>query len=120
MSKIHALETGPNGTRVVIHVPVPSGTNVPGITWQAAGLASGDLGHTVLTVGTGPGQTTQVELGAIAAGTTAELEAVAQADSGGTTAAARIATLNEVVARAVADWTETLKAKLKFFGYTQA
>jgi hypothetical protein len=25
-----------------------------------------------------------------------------------------------VVARAVADWTETLKAKLKFFGYTQA
>jgi hypothetical protein len=120
MPKVHALETGPNGTRVVIHVAVPVGNNVVAVSWQAAGLASGDLHPSVLPVGTGAGQTTQVELDAILAGTTAELEATVPVDSGGVTGAARIATLNAAVTGAVRDWTSTLKAKLNFFGYVQA
>jgi len=125
MSKLHLLESTPYPvtTRVIVHAPVPTGNNdVPdgGASWQAAGLASGDLGHTALTVGTGPGQITQAEADAIAAGSIVELEVQVRLDSGGTLPAQRLATLNKYAAAAVRDWEPVFKAKHRFFGFVQA
>jgi hypothetical protein len=120
MSKVHALETGPNGTRTVYHVAPPAGNNSAGFSWVAAGLASGDLGHTVLTVGTGPGQTTQAEVDALLAGTIVELEDLVPAESGGTTTAQQSKTFDDGVAARRRDWLATFRAKLKWFGYAQA
>ncbi len=117
MSKIHALETNGIETRVVVHFAVPAGSNAFGFTWQAAGLVSGDLGQTVLTVGTSPGQITQAEMDAIRLGSVVERVIGVRVDSGGETTAQRLATANKYAADMVRDWVPVFKAKHKFFGY---
>ena len=120
MSKIHVLETDQFGSHLVIHAPVPVGNNSVGISWQAAGLASGRLGYSSLSVGPGLGQITEAERSTIANGSVVELAAICQSDSGGTSTAQRLATLNAVAVQAVSDWTAEFKAALKFYGYTVA
>jgi hypothetical protein len=120
MGVVHVLETSPDGrTRVIIHTATPTGNNQLGISWQAAGLASGALGRSVLAAGTGVAQITAAEAADIAAGKVAELETIIWADAGGTAPANRVATLTKAVTEAVRDWVAGFKDRLKFYGYTQ-
>jgi len=62
MSKIHVLESNNDfAYKVVIHFPIPTGNNSVGLTWKLCGLSSKKTGSTILEVGTGPGNITQLE-----------------------------------------------------------
>ena len=69
MSKIHILDSNNNFSyKIVIHFPTPPGVNSVGLTWKACALSNGDIGSTVLEVGTEPGNITQAEYDSIIAG----------------------------------------------------
>ena len=84
MAKIHIMEqSGSDDFRVVLHFPVPSGSNSAGKTWKSVMLACGRTGSTSMTEGAGPGQITTVEKATIVAGDTFELQTSIRAMSSG-------------------------------------
>lgn len=116
MSDLHVLDGSGSAVRVACHVPVPDAANLIGVSVRTARLNSGRVTGSVMATGPGPGQITQAEADAIAAGTLAEIvlemrpEAVA-------TNPARVAMLRELWAQAQAQLLTDLRA-LRYFGYT--
>jgi len=120
MAKIHVLKANESGMyRVVIHTPTPAGTNSVGELWKDAGLRGGDLGSTVLVVGTGPGEITQPESDAIIAGDTMELSASFLIESGGSTNPELITTLTQMADDFIDERKLRLQRKYKYYGYSQ-
>jgi len=116
VAKLHILlGTSPTSYQLVIHVPVPTGSNAVGATWKAALLASGISGSTMLVTGTGLGQITAAEAADITAGDVIEIVTDARVESGGATPAS----LNEMANKATAAYQDRVKRQLKFYGYTQ-
>jgi len=119
MAKIHILRgTGDNRYQAIIHSPVPAGANTAGVAWSAALVAAG-LNTSVLTVGTGPGQTTQAEMDEILAGTVMEVSAVWESNPAWS-AAQRNADLDQRATQAVAEAQSNLAAQLRLYGATRA
>lgn len=74
MSKIHILESDGNfGYRIAIHFPTPAGNNSVGKSWKQCTLSNGQVGTTVLEVGTNPSNITQAEYDSIIAGDVIEI-----------------------------------------------
>lgn len=70
--KVHVLTGGRDGLyQIVTHQATPAGNNSAGFSWASVIVAAG-LNTSRLTVGSGPGQTTQQEMDAIIAGTVIE------------------------------------------------
>lgn len=73
MSKIHSFTCDDKGaTRVILHTPMPVGTNSVGQTWQTCWLAAG-RNTTSMTVGTGLGKISSAEDANILAGSVIEI-----------------------------------------------
>ena len=120
MAKIHVLEATEQGMyRVVIHTPTPVGNNSVGELWKDAALKGGDLGSTVLVIGTGPSDITQVENDSIVAGNTMELSTSFLAESGGSTNPEVIAALAQMVDEFISENTLRLQRKYKYYGHSQ-
>jgi len=110
---MHILESD-NGWsyRVAIHFTTPPGDNSVGYSWKACGLKSGITGTTILEVGTGPGDLTQVEYDSIIAGDTIEI--IEHISPG-------LDPSNDIV-EALCDvqinvWKEDISRILKYFGH---
>ena len=112
MSKIHVLKAGNSRNyQVVIHTPVPSGSNSVSVTYKDCLLQTGEFLTTILSVGTGPGQILQTEKDTIVAGDVAEI----------------VTTINEEASSALDEVADTIIAEIeaqvvrqyKFFGHTQ-
>ncbi|MBU2118642.1 MAG: hypothetical protein KJ954_13730 [Alphaproteobacteria bacterium] len=115
MAKIHILEADHEGNyRMVIHSPIPTGNNFIGLSWKIVGLASGMLGSTILTEGTGIGQITTAEKAQINSGDLKETVVTVKAESGGGT----IASINAMVYSAISDDRAKLQRQLKYYGFT--
>ena len=115
MSKIHIFNSDGNGKyNAVLHTPVPAGNNSAGIPWSTVVINAG-LAKTVLTVGNGAGQMTAVEKAEIDAGTTIELVAKLNVESGGATSASILALANT----AISEFKSGFSAEYKYYGYTQ-
>lgn len=84
MALFHVLElvdpTPPADYRVVIHIPVPAGTNTVGVSWKQVFLAAGRSGRTVLPDGTGPGQIMPAEKAQVTQGDVLEFDTVMDAE----------------------------------------
>ena len=120
MAKIHVLKADNNGKySVVIHTPTPAGNNSVGESWKNAGLQGGDLGKTAMTVGTGPGQTTQIEFDSIINGDVMEFQGSFLAESGGTSTPEIIAALTQMVDQRIIEEKTRLQRVYKYFGHTQ-
>jgi len=116
MSKIHVLTADTTGNyKIVIHTNTPAGSNSVGISWQAAGLNSGLIGTTIMTVGTGAGQITSSENNNILAGTVFEIVSNIPAESGGATPTS----LNQMADQIINQRLTELAKQLKYFGYAQ-
>lgn len=120
MAKIHVLKADDDGKySVIIHVPTPTGNNSVGKSWKSAALKGGDLGKTVITVGTGPGQTTQAEFDSLISGDTMEFSGAFLIESGGGSNAEVIAALNQMVNSRIVTEQSRLQRAYKYFGHTQ-
>lgn len=118
MAAIHVLgATGNNTYTVVIHATTPAGNNSAGVPWSTAIKNSGRA-VSVLTVGTGAGQTNQAEMNAILGGTIIEAS-LTWGDNPAWTDAQRIADIDLRATQLIAETIENLKRDLKFFGYTR-
>jgi hypothetical protein len=118
MSKLHVLDSdGAGQFRVAIHAPVMTATNaLTTLTWKATLLASGRIGTTCLTVGSGPGQITAEEAASIVAGDVMEIVTLCPLEGGG----AATASLNASVADIVAAWKALQIAELRRYGQVVA
>lgn len=114
MSKIHIQKANNRKYDVVVHTPMPSGSNTAGETWKDCWVADGK-NLTVLKVGTKPSNITQAESNGIIAGDTMELSTTVLAESGGTA----VASLNELVDTFIIEEKKKLKNQYKYFGYSQ-
>jgi len=113
MSKIHILNSDNNFSyKIVIHSPTPAGVNAVGLTWKSCALSNGDIGSTVLEVGTEPGNITQAEHDSIIAGDTIEIIA---------TISPGLSPINAVVDalanQCIDAWTANLARVLKYYGH---
>jgi hypothetical protein len=104
--------------RVITHQATPAGNNSAGFSWSSVVVAAG-LAHTDMTVGSGPGQTTQEEVDAILAGTVLEggfaFNAPSSFDAG------QLATLLDAQAVVTqASQLADLAERLKWYGATRA
>lgn len=113
MSKIHILDAQNWTYNVVLHTSTPTGNNSAGKSWVDILIAIGI--QTSMTVGTDPGQITQTEADAIAAGTTMEIAASILAESGGATPAS----LDDMTDRIIQVEKQKLQLQYKYYGYTQ-
>jgi len=109
MSKMHILASDGNRYDVIVHFAMPTGNNSASKTWKSVALASGATGTTSRTVGTNPGQITQVEYDAILAGDTAEIQI--QVNDNATADEA-----NAIADAAIAAWKADMQRKLKWYG----
>jgi hypothetical protein len=116
--KLHVL-TGDlaNTYRIVVHQATPATSNVPGFTLTELLVATG-RNTSVLTVGTGPGQTTQLEMDGILAGTIME-GVFAFTDIPGMTNAQRNAALDAEATQTISTMIARLNSELKYYGATR-
>ena len=113
MSKIHILKSDNNQSyEMVVHFDTPTGNNTVGLSWKACGLASGDIGTTVLEVGTGPGDITQTEYDSIIAGDIIEI--VRYATVGTSPTNAMIESLADIY---ITEWQDAMTRILKYYGH---
>lgn len=113
MSKIHILNSDGNGKyNAILHVATPVGTNSIGFPWVK--IAS-SFGTSTLSVGTNPGQITQIEYDSISAGSTIELRTTMLVESGG----AGTASIDEMASKAISTELDNLGKRYKYYGYTQ-
>ena len=116
--KVHVLSGGSGQYSVVAHQNTPAGNNSAGFSWSSVVVAAG-LAQTRLTVGSGPGQTTQAEVNAVLAGTVLESEFTFTAPSN--LDAGQLATLLDAQAAVVlANQLTELGDRLKWYGATRA
>jgi hypothetical protein len=118
MARIHVLSgDGGNNFSAVVHAPTPTGNNAAGFAWSACILQAG-LNVSVLTVGNGPGQTTQQEMNGIQAGTILEANFPFQDDPTQTNAQ-RLAYLDTLATQYITDLISRYQARLQYFGLTR-
>ena len=116
MSKIHILKSDNNQSyEMVIHFTTPTGNNTVGLSWKACALASGDIGTTILEVGTDPGDTTQTEYDDIIAGDVVEI--VRTATVGNSPTNTMIESLADIY---ITEWQNAMTRILKYYGHTIA
>ena len=118
MARIHILEgSGVSTYTVVVHDATPVGNNVAGVPWSDC-IKNAGLNTTMMTVGAGPGQISNNEQNAIAAGTT--LEGVFQWDNNPAwTQAERAADLDLRATQLIAELQASLAKRLRLFGLTR-
>ena len=117
--RLHVLAGNTRGDyTVVLHQPTPAGNNSAGHSWASVMVASGRA-QTVMTVGTGPGQTTQAEVDAILAGTVIE-GVFGFTDNPAWSTAERLAELDAVATARLANLVDRLAAELKWYGATRS
>lgn len=116
MSKIHIRKSDNNQSyEMVIHFATPTGNNTVGLSWKACALASGDIGTTILEVGTDPGDTTQAEYDDIIAGDIVEI--VRTATVGNSPTNTMIESLADIY---ITEWQNAMTRILKYYGHTIA
>lgn len=116
MSKIHVLRSDNNQSyNVAIHFDTPAGTNAVGLTWKACGLASGDIGTTILEVGTDPGDLTQTEYDDIIAGDVVEI--IRELTVGTSPTNSMLEALADI---RITEWNGSAASILKYYGHTVA
>jgi hypothetical protein len=116
--KVHVLGGNDGLFNIVTHQVTPAGNNSAGLSWAAVIVASG-MNHSILTVGTGPGQTTQAEMDGIVAGTVIEGKFSFNAPSNLT--GGQLATmLDEQAAVILANQLTDLAERYKWYGATRA
>jgi 4-hydroxy-3-methylbut-2-enyl diphosphate reductase IspH len=116
--KLHVMQGHAGRYRIVCHGPITAGNNSAGFAWSAVHVRA-NAPVSVLTQGTGPGQTTSAEITAIAAGTTIEAEFYYDEDLGMTTAQ-RNAALDALATEVLANKNADIVQSLKWFGATRA
>lgn len=111
MAKIHILDQhGMDDFRVILHFPVPPGSNSAAKTWKSVMLACGRTGATAMVEGIGPGQITAAEKATIVSGDTFELVTSIRAmSSGGTTTAVIEAMADTLINECKAEIARTYK-----------
>lgn len=112
MSKLHVLNAHNRQYSVVLHADTPGGTNTADKSWVDILVALGR--QTSMTVGTGPGQISQAEANAIAAGTVLEITDTILLESGGMS----LDSINEMVDRIILDEKQKLQNQYDYYGYT--
>lgn len=112
-SKIHVLEGNDNGEyRVVIHEAMPVGNNSAGKAWKNCLLNAKDgVLSSILSVGTEPGNITQIEADSIIAGDVFEVVTMIKADNN--------ASRTELINLAIRDKKIELQRKYKFYGHSE-
>ena len=114
MSKIHILESNNAfGYKVAIHFPTPIGSNSVGKSWKSCALSTGNIGSTVLSLGTKPGDITQSEYDSIIAGDI--VECIETISPGLNPANATIESLVDIY---ILDWKAYMSRVLKYYGHT--
>ena len=113
MSKIHILESDGNfGYKIAIHFPTPTGNNTVGKSWKECRLANGQVGPTILKVGTNPSNITQAEYDSIIAGDIVEI--IETVLVGVTPTNAAVDALADIRINA---WQMKMAQVLKYYGY---
>lgn len=116
--RVHILSGNAGVYKFVVHQATPVGTNSAGVTWAAALVGSGMATTIMTSVGSGPGQITQVEKDAILAGTT--IEARGNYGDSGLTGQALTDDFNLRATQTMNDRVAQLSDQLKWFGQTLA
>jgi hypothetical protein len=113
MSKIHILESNNAfGYKVAIHFPTPIGNNSVGNSWKSCALSAGNIGSTVLSVGTEPGNITPAEYDSIIAGDTVEcIETICPGLNPANAA------VEHLVDMYIVDWKAYMSRVLKYYGH---
>ena len=116
MAKIHIMEqSGSDDFRVLLHFPVPSGSNSAAKTWKSVMLACGRTGSTSMTEGTGPSQITTAEKATVVSGDTFELQTSIRAMSSGGTSQAVIDGMADIL---INECKAELARTYKWYGLT--
>lgn len=119
MAKIHVLHgAGGNAFMVTVHIATPAGNNSAGVLWSDA-IKNAGLNNTIMTVGTGPGQISQSEADAIAAGTVIE-GVFPWGDNPNWSNAERIADLDVRATQLTNELLAKYGQDLKYFGFTRS
>ena len=114
MSKIHILESNNAfGYKVAIHFATPIGNNSVGKSWKSCAFSAGNIGSTVLSVGTEPGNITQTEYDSIIAGDTVECIETISPGLNPTDAA-----VESSIDIYIVDWKACMSRVLKYYGHT--
>lgn len=113
MSKIHILESDGNfGYKIAIHFSIPAGNNSVGMSWKECGLSNGQLGTTILEVGTTPSNITQAEYDSIIAGDIVEIIETVKVGVTPTNAA-----VNALADIRINAWQTRMVQVLKYYGH---
>lgn len=124
MSQWHARDGLPDGNayNVIFHVPIPSGNNRVGVSYQAALIASGIGGTTVMAEGNGTGLITTAEKASIASGAVLEVVEVFNTNPGETANAlvARVNARYTALADVAGAFLSNLKRRLDYWGGASA
>lgn len=105
MALVHVLEKSDTHYRVVIHKPVPAGSNNAGFTWKNVILGAG-LNTTAMVEGALPGQISTAEKATIIAGDVFEVVLSLPLFSGGTSTGQVAAIINESYDQRIQDLQE--------------
>lgn len=116
MSKIHVLTGAGGAYTVVVHAPVPTGTNTVGVTWKAALIGAG-LNVTAMNEGNGAGQITTAEKATVEAGDVVEGH-FTWGDIPGADNQTLVADLALRADQLIAELLARLSVRLRYFGYT--
>jgi hypothetical protein len=113
MSKIHILESNNAfGYKVAIHFATPIGNNSVGNSWKSCALSAGNIGSTILSVGTEPGNITQAEYDSIIAGDTVEIiETISPGLNPSNIAVKHLADIY------INEWKACMQRVLKYYGH---
>ena len=114
MAAIHVLTGDGSRYRAIVHLATPAGSNLAGITWKNVILGAG-LNVTRMTEGAGAGQITTLEKTSIIAGDLIEIEVQMPVESGGATPAS----IDDMVAKAVAAFQAKMQREYKYYGFTR-
>ncbi len=121
MADIHILTgTSKDSWNVVLHIPVPNGTNHVGVNWRTALLESGLGGTTRLTEGTEKWEITTAEKAQVEAGEVYEHPAQFRVEANGLPDANIRLQLQEWYATAKDQVITKLQSQLKYFGHTES
>jgi hypothetical protein len=124
MSEVHVLTAKGRNLELALHIPIPAGNNLAGVSWQSALVTSGLGGTTVLKDGDGTGGTISGTEKTAIVSTGSVFERVVSYDMGGDfdglSTALKNARIDAVFAAAKAEAQSVLQARLQYFGYTRA
>lgn len=117
--RLHVLgQSEPGSYTIVVHQATPAGNNSAGFSWASVLVAAGKA-QSVLTVGTGPGQTTQAEIDAIEAGTIIE-GVFGFTDNPAWSPAQRNSELDAQATARLSNLVDRLASELKWYGATRS